>query len=63
MDSDDIKAFVLIVFMVLLSILALVLPLVICLEKKGEREFELEKYKIEMQMKHGDIVKESSNGK
>ena len=58
MDSDDIKAIVLIGFLVILSILALVLPIVICVEKNEQREFELEKYKIEMQMKHGDLEKE-----
>lgn len=50
MDSDDMKIILVIGFMVILSILALVLPIVICVEKGEQREFELEKIKIQMQV-------------
>ncbi len=50
MDLDDIKIIFIIGLMVILSILALVLPIVICVEKGEQREFELEKMKIQMQV-------------
>lgn len=44
---------------IILIILALMLPCIISKNMEQQREIELEKYKIEMQYKHGDVVEEN----
>ena len=58
MDFDDIKVVLVIGILVIIAILALVLPICIFENIGKQRDFELEKYKIEMQYKNGDVVNE-----
>lgn len=48
---------------IILIILALLLPCLISKNMEQQREIELEKYKIEMQYKHGDVVEEKEEVK
>ena len=43
---------------IILIILALMLPCIIFENMEQQREIELEKYKIEMQYKNGDVIVE-----
>ena len=54
--DEDIIGYIAVAIIVLLCILAFIIPIVLCVEHNKDREFELEKYKIEMQVKHGDVV-------
>lgn len=44
---------------IILCILVFILPICIFVNIGEQREYELEKYKIEMQYKHGDVVEEN----
>ena len=55
MDNDDMKCFALIGIMIILGILSFILPIVICVEKGEQRDFELEKMKLQMQI-YGEPV-------
>ena len=46
---------VVVLILTLLCILAFMIPLTECIKHNKDKEIELQKYKIEMQSKHGDI--------
>lgn len=56
MDLDDIKVVLVIGILVIIAILALILPFCIFCNIEEQRKIDLEKYKIEMQYKNGDVV-------
>lgn len=56
MDFDDVKCCAVFGGMAIAIILAFLLPIIISLNIKRDRNIEFEKYKIEMQYKHGDVV-------
>ena len=58
MDLDDAKCYSIIGAIIICVILAFLLPIIISLNIKRDRNIEFEKYKIEMQYKHGDVVEE-----
>lgn len=59
MDLEDTKSCVIFGGMVISIILAIILPIIISINIKRDRNIEFEKYKIEMQYKHGDVVEEN----
>ena len=50
LDKEDI--------FIIISILAFIIPICILINNNNQRDYELEKYKIEMQYKNGDVVNE-----
>ena len=54
--DEDTKALIIIGLFIMFGILAFILPITICIQHSKDRDTELEKYKIEMQVKHGDVV-------
>ena len=63
MDLEDTKSCVIFGGMVISIILAFILPIIISINIKRDRNIEFEKYKIEMQYKHGDIAEEKEEVK
>lgn len=59
MDDKEAKNFIKVLGLLILAITAFILPLIISGNIIQQREIELEKYKIEMQYKHGDVVEEN----
>lgn len=53
--NEDLKGYIIISICVFACILAFMIPIVKCVEHNKDKQTELEKYKIEMQVKHGDI--------
>lgn len=58
MDLEDAKCYAIVGALIIGAILAFILPICIFVNIGEQREMELEKYKIEMQYKHGDVVEE-----
>lgn len=54
MDSDNLFGLLLGIITVI-CVLGISIPIMICNVNAKNKEFELEKYRIEMQVKHGDI--------
>lgn len=54
MDSDNLFGLLLAIIS-LICVLGISIPIMICNVNAKNKEFELEKYRIEMQIKHGDI--------
>lgn len=54
MDSDNLFGLLLAIISVI-CVLGISIPIMICNVNAKNKEFELEKYRIEMQIKHGDI--------
>ena len=52
---DDNTKTIAILIMVFLCILAFMLPLTFCIQHNKDKEIELQKYRIEVESKHGDI--------
>jgi hypothetical protein len=59
MDDKEAKNLIKVLVLLILAITAFILPLIISGNIRQQREIELEKYKIEMQYKHGDVVEEN----
>ena len=59
MDLEDAKCYAIVGALIIGAILAFILPICIFVNIGAQRDYELEKYKIEMQYKHGDIVEEN----
>jgi len=59
MDDKEAKNLIKVLVLLILAITAFILPLIIRENIRQQREIELEKYKIEMQYKHGDVVEEN----
>lgn len=55
MDIDDLKAYALVGIIIIFSILAFILPIVICVERGEQRDFELKKMERQMQL-YGEPV-------
>lgn len=58
MDEDN-KFWIIIGTLVIFFTLIIIIPLVIIENTQSERAYQLEKYKIEMQYKHGDVIEEN----
>jgi len=54
MDSDNLFGLLLGIITVI-CVLGISIPIMVCNVNAKNKEFELEKYRIEMQVKHGDI--------
>jgi len=63
MDLEDAKCYAIVGLIIILAILSLILPICIFVNIGEQRDMELEKYKIEMQYKHGDVVEEKEEVK
>lgn len=59
MDLEDAKCYAIAGTISILAILSFILPICIFVNIGEQRDMELEKYKIEMQYKHGDVVEEN----
>lgn len=59
MDSRKKELYECIGTMIILGILSFILPICIFANIGAQRDIEFEKYKIEMQYKHGDVVEEN----
>lgn len=59
MDLEVIKRYIILGILGMALILIFILPICIFSDIEKQRDFELEKYKIEMQYKHGDVVEEN----
>ena len=57
--TEDLKEAIITGIIAMVIILGIVLPPVISSIVNKSQEVELEKYKIEMQYKHGDVVEEN----
>lgn len=57
--DEDLKAGIVIGVIICLIILSLVLPITICINKNAQREFELEKMKIQVRM-YGEPVNQTN---
>ena len=55
----DVKSFLIEVIGVVIGLTIILMPLIISSNIIRQKEIELEKYKIEMQYKHGDVVEEN----
>lgn len=63
MDLEDAKCYAIVGTIIILAILSFILPICIFVNIGEQRDMELEKYKIEMQYKHGDVVEEKEEVK
>lgn len=54
----DVKSFLVEVIGVVIGLMIILMPFIISSNIIRQREIELEKYKIEMQYKHGDVCEE-----
>lgn len=63
MDLEDAKCYAIVGIIIILAILSFILPICIFVNIGEQRDMELEKYKIEMQYKHGDVVEEKEEVK
>lgn len=63
MDDKEAKNFIKVLVLLILAIITFILPIVISGNIRQQREIELEKYKIEMQYKHGDVAEEKEEVK
>lgn len=63
MDLEDAKCYAIVGTIIILGILSFLLPICIFVNIGEQRDMELEKYKIEMQYKHGDVVEEKEEVK
>lgn len=59
MDLKYYRDYAIIITGIILCTLAFILPICIFVNIGEQRDYELEKYKIEMQYKHGDVVEEN----
>lgn len=63
MDLEDAKFYAIVGTIIILAILSFILPICIFVNIGEQRDRELEKYKIEMQYKHGDVAEEKEEVK
>ena len=63
MDLEDAKRCAIVGTIIILGILSFLLPICISVNIGAQRDMELEKYKIEMQYKHGDVAEEKEEVK